>query len=146
MCQGRSRCRTDWISRSSVRVLVADDQSQFLRTARSVVERTSGFELVAEASSGAEAIALAESLRPDLLVIDITMPGIGGIEAARRIVSRHPGSLAVLVSSYAEEDLPPAAHSCGAVTYIHKQGFGTDRLRNVWGRRPTARRGTTPRP
>ena len=129
------------MSRSSVRVLVADDQSHFLRAARSVVERMSGFELVAEASSGEEAIALAESLRPDLLVIDITMPGIGGIEAAR-----HPGSLAVLVSSYAEEDLPPAAHSCGAVTYIHKEGFGTDSLRNVWGRRPTARRGTTPRP
>jgi DNA-binding NarL/FixJ family response regulator len=126
----------------SVRVLVADDQPQFLRAARSVVELTPGFELVAEAASGEEALELAASLRPDLMVIDITMPGIGGIEAARRIISRQPDAVAVLVSTYREEDLPPAAHTCGAVGYIPKEGFGPDSLRDVWGRRPTPGRGT----
>jgi signal transduction histidine kinase/CheY-like chemotaxis protein len=126
---------------SSVKVLVADDQPQFLSAARSVVERTSGFELVGEAASGEEALELAALLRPDLMVIDITMPGIGGIEAARRIISRQPDAVAVLVSTYREEDLPPAAHTCGAVGYIHKEAFGPDSLRDVWGRRPTARRG-----
>ena len=125
---------------AGVTVLVADDQPQFLRAARSVVERTSGFEFVAEAFSGEDALALAELLRPDLMVIDVTMPGIGGIEAARRIVARHPDAVAVLVSTYAEEDLPPAAHSCGAVGYIHKENFGPGSLRDVWARRLTARR------
>jgi two-component system invasion response regulator UvrY len=132
--------------RASVRVLLADDQPQFLRAARSVVERTSGFELVGEAASGEEALALAASLRPDLIVMDIRMPGIGGIEAARRIVSRQPEAVAVLVSTYREEDLPAAARLCGAVGYIHKEGFGPDSLRDVWGRRPTARRGRGARP
>jgi two-component system invasion response regulator UvrY len=134
------------MQRSSVRVLVADDKPQFLRAARSVVERTAGFELVGEATSGEEALELAASLRPDLMVIDITMPGIGGIEAARLIVDRYPNAVAVLVSTYAEEDLPPAARSCGAVGYIHKEGFGPDSLRDVWGRRPSARRDTATRP
>jgi DNA-binding NarL/FixJ family response regulator len=75
------------------------------------------------------------------MVIDVMMPGIGGIEAARRIVSRHPDAVAVLVSTYAEEDLPPAASLCGAVRYIPKESFGPESLRDVWSRRPAARRG-----
>jgi DNA-binding NarL/FixJ family response regulator len=134
------------MQRSSIRVLVADDKPQFLRAARSVVERTAGFELVGEATSGEQALALAASLQPDLMVIDITMPGIGGIEAARLIIDRYPNAVAVLVSTYAEEDLPPTARSCGAVGYIHKEGFGPDSLRDVWGRRPSARRDTAARP
>jgi signal transduction histidine kinase/CheY-like chemotaxis protein len=132
--------------RPSIKVLVADDQPQFLRAARSVIERTSGFELVGEAASGEEALELAASLRPDLMVIDITMPGIGGIEAARRIISRQPDAVAVLVSTYREEDLPPTAHTCGAAAYIHKEGFGPESLRDVWGRRATAQtdRGVRP--
>ena len=134
------------MQRSSVRVIVVDDKPQFLRAARSVVERTSGFELVGEATSGEEGLALAASLQPNLIVIDIAMPGIGGIEAARRMVSRQPEAVAVLVSTYAEEDLPPAARSCGAVAYIHKESFGPGSLRDVWGRRPTGRRDTAAQP
>ena len=67
----------------TVRVLVADDQAPFRRAARSVVGATTDFELVGEASSGEEAVALVGSLRPDLVLMDIAMDGIGGIEAAR---------------------------------------------------------------
>ena len=74
----------------NVRVLVADDHAPFRRAARSVLSAAAGFQLVGEATSGEEAVALADSLRPDLVLMDIVMAGIGGIEAARSITAAHP--------------------------------------------------------
>ena len=68
-----------------IRVVVADDHPPFLRAARAVVGATPGFELVGAAGSGEEAIELAATARADLVLLDVHMPGIGGIEAARRI-------------------------------------------------------------
>ncbi len=70
---------------SQVRVLVVDDSQVFRDAAAEVVAATPGFELVAEAESGEGAIAIAELLHPDLVLIDVRMPGLGGIESARRI-------------------------------------------------------------
>jgi DNA-binding NarL/FixJ family response regulator len=115
----------------TVRVLVADDQAPFRRAARSVVRATAGFELVAEAVSGEEAMALADELEPDLVLMDVRMPGIGGIEATTRIAAAHPRTLTVLLSTYRAEDLPAAARSCGAAAYVHKSEFGPSLLRRV---------------
>jgi DNA-binding NarL/FixJ family response regulator len=104
-------------------VLVADDHEPFLDAARAVVAALPGFELVALARSGEEAVALADSLAADIVVLDIKMPGIGGIEAARRIVAARPATSAVLVSTYRPDDLPAAARTCGAA-YVHKHEFG----------------------
>ena len=123
---------------SPVRVLVADDRAPFRRAARAVLEATPGFEIVGEAMSGEEAVALAESLEPDLVLMDINMDGIGGIEATRRIAEARPQTVTVLLSSYREEDLPSDARSCGAAAYVHKEDFGPEVLRRLW---PTA--GTT---
>jgi DNA-binding NarL/FixJ family response regulator len=119
----------------TVRVLVADDQAPFRRAARSVVAATREFELVGEATSGEEAVALVESLRPDLVLMDIAMAGIGGIEAAGAIRAAHPETVTVLVSTYREEDLPPEARACGAAAYLHKSDFGGQALRELWNRR-----------
>ena len=83
-----------------VGVVVVDDQAPFRRAARAVVGATPGFELIAEAVSGEEAVALARSLEPDVVLMDIKMPGIGGIEATRRITAASAGTVVVLVSSY----------------------------------------------
>jgi DNA-binding NarL/FixJ family response regulator len=123
----------------TVRVLVTDDQAPFRRAARTVVEATAGFELAGEASSGEEAVALAASLRPDLILMDVRMAGIGGIEAARRIAAAHPAARTVLVSSDRAEDLPPEAWTCGAAWFVHKSEFGTAALRAA-SRRDTAAR------
>jgi DNA-binding NarL/FixJ family response regulator len=119
----------------TVRVLIADDQAPFRRAARAVVISAEGFELAGEATSGEAAVALAGELAPDLVIMDIRMSGIGGIEAARRIARSRPQTLTILVSTYREEDLPPAAHSCGAAGYVHKADFGAAVLAGLWERR-----------
>jgi DNA-binding NarL/FixJ family response regulator len=116
----------------TVRVLVVDDQAPFRRAARSVLGATAGFELIGEATSGEDAVVLAASLRPDLVVMDITMAGIGGIAAARAISAMHPAMTTILISTYREEDLPREALACGAAAYVPKSSFGGDALRAIW--------------
>jgi len=106
-----------------------DDQAPFRAAARRVVAATAGFELAAEASSGEEAIELVSAIRPDLVLIDVHMPGIGGIELARRIAA---GTRAILVSSSKPEELPKEAMSSGAAGYIRKDDFGPNALRAAW--------------
>jgi two-component system, NarL family, invasion response regulator UvrY len=117
---------------SVVRVLVADDQVPFRRAARTVLGATPGFEMVGEAASGEEAVELAALLEPDLVLIDIHMPGMGGFEASRRIAGWQSGPVTVLVSTYRSEDLPENPRSCGAVAYVHKEDFGPRTLRTLW--------------
>jgi two-component system, NarL family, invasion response regulator UvrY len=75
----------DAMEKSAVTVLIADDQAPFRSAARAVVSVTAGFEVVGEVESGEEAVELVEALNPDLVLMDIHLPGINGIEAARRI-------------------------------------------------------------
>jgi DNA-binding NarL/FixJ family response regulator len=122
----------------SVNVLIADDQAPFRRAASSVVRVTPGFEVVGEAESGEAAVDLVGSLAPDLVLMDIHLPGISGIEAARRIAASHPATITFLVSSYQAEDLPPEARASGAVAYIHKEDFGSELLSELWETRGDA--------
>ena len=90
----------------ALRVLVADDQAPFRNAARAVLEIAQEFEVVGEVTSGEEAVDAAVTLRPDLVVMDVKMDGIGGIEATRRILASRPQTVVVLVSSYRSEDVP----------------------------------------
>ena len=90
-------------------VLVVDDQAPFRLAARAVLRRTEGFELVGEAANGLEAISLADELHPALVLMDINMPEMGGIEATRRIVAGHPDIVVILCSTYDADDLPEDA-------------------------------------
>jgi adenylate cyclase len=116
-----------------VRVLIVDDQAVFRLTAREVVESTRGFEVVGEAASGEEAVELAERLSPDLVLMDVKLPGIDGIEATRRIVGKVPRRVVILVlSTEAASDYAPRATESGAAAYISKSDFGPDRLEHAW--------------
>jgi DNA-binding NarL/FixJ family response regulator len=115
-----------------VRVLLVDDQAPFRKAARAMLAATPGFRVVGEAPSGEAAVMLTDALRPDLVLIDVTMPGMGGIEAARRIAAAHPRTATILVSTYREEDLPAEAHTCGATAYVHKSELGVEGLRRAW--------------
>jgi DNA-binding NarL/FixJ family response regulator len=120
------------VSEQVVRVLVVDDQAPFRIAARAVVRATGGFEVVGEAKSGEEAVEQAAGVSPDLVLMDINMEGIGGIEATRRITGAHPEVKVVLLSTYDAEDLPDDARHCGAAAYVHKEQFGPDVLEKVW--------------
>jgi len=116
----------------TVKVLVVDDQAPFRSAAKRVVAMSPGFEVVGEAKSGEEAVEMAASLEPDLVLMDINLPGINGIEAVRRIEAHKPETLAFLLSTYAVADLPGDARTCGAVAYIHKEQFAPQLLAALW--------------
>jgi two-component system invasion response regulator UvrY len=120
------------VKEAPVGVVVVDDQAPFRSAARAVLGMTDGFEVVGEAASGEEAVAMVESLSPALVLMDINMPGMNGIEATRQITTDHPDTVVVLLSTYSADDLPSDARSCGAATYVNKEEFGPVVLRDVW--------------
>jgi two-component system, NarL family, invasion response regulator UvrY len=116
----------------TVGVLVVDDQRVFRDVAREVIEATDRFELVGEAGCGECGVTAAAELHPDLVLLDVRMPGMDGIEAARRVHAASPSSVVVLISVEDERDLPGGADTCGAAELVRKQDFGPALLRRVW--------------
>jgi DNA-binding NarL/FixJ family response regulator len=115
-----------------VRVLIVDDQAPFRDAAKAVLDRIEGFELVGEAASGEEAVSLAWTLDPDLVLMDINMGEMDGIEATRRITGDHPSTMVVLVSTYAVDDLPADARKSGASAYVNKDELSPRLVRGLW--------------
>ncbi len=116
----------------TVPVLIVDDQQPFRRAATMVVRMTPGFDVIGEAESGEAAVDLVAALEPRLVLMDINMGGISGIEAARRITASHPGVVVVLLSTYHVDDLPGDASASGMAAYVNKDEFGPLVLRQVW--------------
>ena len=117
----------------SVRVLIVDDQEPFRMAARLVVEATDGFEVVGEAESGEDSVSMAHDLKPDLVLMDVNLPGINGLDATRQILAEGAESVVVLLlSTYEEDEYAPRAAECGASAYIPKAAFGPDRLEGAW--------------
>ncbi|MDT4892517.1 MAG: two-component system, NarL family, invasion response regulator UvrY [Pseudonocardiales bacterium] len=114
-----------------VSVLIVDDQPPFRDAARTVVSMLRGWEVVAEAASGEDAVLAASTIGPAIVLMDINLPGISGIEATRQIVGAAPGTRVVLLSTYQQHDLPVDALSCGAVAYVRKEDLTPRVLREV---------------
>jgi DNA-binding NarL/FixJ family response regulator len=114
-----------------VGVLTVDDDPGFLRLAREVVHDTPGFETVGEAATGEAAVALVPVLRPQLVLMDVRMPGIGGIEAARRIVDGAGDRVCVVLMSSDPHLLASAAMPVGVVS---KERLSPRALRALWPR------------
>jgi DNA-binding NarL/FixJ family response regulator len=115
---------------AEVRVLIVDDQEPFRRAMAAVVGETDGFVVVGSAASGEESLALAAALRPDLVLMDVHLPGIDGIEATRRLTGSPGGPVVVLLSTYDQDEFDLAG--CGAASYVPKAAFGPDRLSAAW--------------
>ena len=115
-----------------VQVLVVDDQAPFRDAARAVIARVPGFELVAEATSGEEAVELVDKVRPSVVLMDINMGAMDGLEATKLITTAHPETMVILVSTYTEADMPPTARVCGAAAYVNKDELSPRVIRRLW--------------
>ena len=113
-------------------MLAVDDHEPFRTAMRRLVEAAPGFSLLAEAESGERAIEAANELHPDLVLMDVEMPGLGGIAAARRIKSESPMTVVVLVSATHPDDLPREAASCFADEIVWKPKLRPALLEEIW--------------
>lgn len=115
---------------TAVRVLVVDDQEPFRRAIAAVVSETDGFVVVAASSSGEESLQAIARLRPDLVLMDVNLPGIDGIEASRQITLDEQPPVVVLLSTSDAADFDLTG--CGAATYLAKATFGPGQLVTTW--------------
>jgi DNA-binding NarL/FixJ family response regulator len=116
----------------AVRVLIVDDQEPFRLAARAVVEATDGFEVAGEVETGEASVQAARELTPDLVLMDVNLPGIDGLEATRQILDGSDAVVVLLLSTYEAEEYAPRAAEVGAAAYIPKSEFEPDRLAEAW--------------
>jgi DNA-binding NarL/FixJ family response regulator len=114
------------------RVLTVDDNSPFLGVLRELVNATGHLEIAGEAQSGERAIAAAQELQPDIVLMDVLMPGVGGITAAQQIKAAHPTTVIVLISSTHPDELPSFDRFADAV--IWKSLLEPSMLDEIWAR------------
>ncbi|MFE3989268.1 response regulator transcription factor [Nocardia tengchongensis] len=121
-----------------VQVWIVDDRPAFRRAAAAMVAASAGFVLAGVADSGEAALELTRGAEAGLVLMDIHMPGMGGIEATRRLRSAQPGMAVLLMSTYDTSDLPHEVSHCGAAGYVHKEALSPQLLRRIWsGLTPT---------
>jgi two-component system, NarL family, response regulator NreC len=114
-----------------IRIIIADDHAVMRRGLRLVLEQQQDFEIVGEAGDGREAVDLAEKLKPDVAVLDITMPNLNGIEAARQITAKQMGVSIVILSMHADEAFVLRALKAGARGYLLKESPESDFLNAI---------------
>jgi two-component system invasion response regulator UvrY len=123
---------------ADVRVLIVDDQLPFREAANVVFDLLDQFDVVGEATSGEDALTQVDSLRPDLVLMDINLPGISGVDATRQITAAHPDTVVILVSTYEVNALPRGASSSGALAYVHKEHLDADLIEQLWNDRSSS--------
>jgi two-component system, NarL family, invasion response regulator UvrY len=129
----------------TVRVLIVDDQEPFREVARMVVDLTDGFEVVGEAATGEDSVVTARVLRPDLVLMDVHLPGISGLEATERILAEPAPPVVLVLSTYEPAEYAPRAVEVGAAAYIAKSVFDPRALAGAWEAAAAGRHGANGR-
>lgn len=111
-----------------LRVLLVDDSAEFVEGVRALLDPDERLDVVGVAGDGEEAVALAERLRPDLVLMDIGLPRIDGVEATRAIRDRCPGARVVMLTGRHERADEVGSGEAGAVGFLHKERLGSPRL------------------
>jgi DNA-binding NarL/FixJ family response regulator len=120
-------------SSAGVRILLADDFAPWRSQVRSFLQRETEWKIVFEACDGLEAVQKTVELHPDVVLLDVSMPGLNGIEAASRIRQLSPDSKIVILTQNADEDLRTAALQAGALAYVLKAEMTTELIPAVGG-------------
>jgi DNA-binding NarL/FixJ family response regulator len=115
----------------TIRILLADDHTVVRKGLRLLLEGQPGFDVVADAADGRAAVALAEQTTPDVVVMDIAMPGLNGIEAARQIATKVPTAAVVFLSMHSDESYVLKALKSGARGYLLKDSAEQDLINAV---------------
>jgi DNA-binding NarL/FixJ family response regulator len=118
----------------AVRVLIVDDQEPFRVAAQMVVEATEGFEVAGVAETGESSIEMVRDVHPDLVLMDVNLPGMNGLDATRRILGGSDHVVVFVLSTYTEDEYGPRAVESGAAEYIPKSAFSPERLTQAWQR------------
>ena len=118
------------MSTSPVRVLIADDDDLMRAGLKAVLSSDEGVEVVGEAPDGTQGVAMAASLRPDVVLMDLRMPSSDGFEATAQIVNQLPGVRVVVLSAYESEESAEAVRAAGAFAFLPKH-CGADRIRDT---------------
>lgn len=105
----------------AMRILLVDDHDATRREMKSLIGREEGWAVVAEAGSGEEAVKEADRTQPDLIVMDIVLPGINGVEATRAILAKRPGIKVLALSNYSGHALVKAVLQAGGLGYVRKE-------------------------
>ncbi len=114
-----------------IRVLLVDDHKLVRAGLQSLIESTDDLDVVGAASDGAEAVELVDALAPDIVLMDLSMPGVDGIEATRRIVAAHPEVQVLVLTSFSDGERVRRALDAGAVGYLLKDADPQDLLDGV---------------
>jgi DNA-binding NarL/FixJ family response regulator len=125
---------------SDIRILVADDHDVVRRGLTALLDGTDGFAVVGAAADGEEAVALAGEHEPDVVLMDLSMPGVDGIEATRRLMAERPDSRVVVLTSFSDRERILDALDAGAVGYLLKDAEPDELLRGI----EAAARGESP--
>ena len=121
----------------SVSIMLVDDQPVFRDVARALLERDGDFDVIAEASDGIDAVEMIESVGPDVVIMDIQMSAMSGIEATRKILMEHPNARVVLTSMTAESEYLRLVREIGALAFIAKRNLNASSLRSILDRGPS---------
>jgi DNA-binding NarL/FixJ family response regulator len=117
-----------------IRVLTVDDQPLFRDAARAVISATPGFEALAEVTSGEDALAIAGRLRPEFVLLDVSLPGIDGLETSRLLTATDPALVVLLISADDDPMLRDTASEYGAIGFVAKKELRPSILRTLWER------------
>jgi DNA-binding NarL/FixJ family response regulator len=115
----------------TIRILLADDHIVIRKGLRLLLESQPGFQVIAEASDGRETVAMAEAYQPDVVVLDVAMPTLNGIEAARQISAKLPQTAIVFLSMHSDEGYVLKALKCGAKAYLLKDSAEYDLINAI---------------
>jgi len=116
---------------SKVKILLADDHIMLRQVIRVLLERESDFDVVAEASDGEEAARLCDKFKPDVVLMDVAMPNIGGLEATKKIKSAHPDIAVLVLTIHDDEEYIIGFFEAGAAGYLVKSAYGEELVQAI---------------